>query len=443
MPPSDHSIPAVSGSDDFASALSRLLTPEGMTLLDSLGPYQKNNTLSTITRLRAEGFDRELVSAALTQSRLRSEATTKFGEFAAHMLFTQTGLEQATRMRVSAMHAQRFMAASVTSVADLGCGIGADSMAMAGLGLTVVAVEKDPTTAAVATVNLMPFPNAQVVCQDVESLDLHQLPGGHPDALWLDPARRVQNNSNPTASQRIFDPESFSPPFSFVEKLAATGIPMGVKMGPGLAHDAIPKQCEAQWVYHQGDVVEVVLWFNALARPGVRRSALIIDDATGYHELHSGTDFPPSAIGKSLTLEDAVSVEPGCLIWEPHGAVIRAGLVQELGEKLGARPIHPSIAYLIAPRPTSHEQNHRTCAFGKAYRVQQVLPHTTKVLKSWVKNHDIGTLEIKKRGTDITPEHLRRQLRPTGSQHATFMVTRMATDNGERRVVLVVEPLSV
>ncbi|MDO5617328.1 THUMP-like domain-containing protein [Kocuria sp.] len=437
-----------------------------MRLLDSLGPYAPDQVLAVSTQLRAQCFAPDLVSEALTQSRLRAAGAEKFGEFASRMLFTQAGLEQATRMSVAALHAQRFVASGVTSVADLGCGIGADAMAFAGLDLNVVAVERDPTTAAVATVNLMPFPNARVVAGDAQAIDWEAVPGGRPESLWLDPARRTDDRPRSGSSQRIFDPEAFSPPLSFVLELAATGVPMGVKMGPGMPHSAIPANCEAQWVSHRGDVVEVVLWFNALARPGVRRSALVLRQDGPAQELTSTTDFPdltdePESrdslpFAEEHTPSDPLArqthpdVRPGSVLWEPDGAVIRAGLVQDVAEHLGAQLIHPRIAYLVAPSASE-----LTCGTGDAasssgvgasglsrgYTVREVLPHTVKVLKSWVKTNKVGTLEIKKRGTDVTPEQLRKQLKPSGPNKATLIVTRMATPDGERRVILVVDPI--
>ena len=134
----------------------------------------------------------------------------------------------------------------------------------------------------------------------------------------------------------------------------------------------------------------------------------------------------------------------GAYLYEPDGAVIRAGLVTDLARQLGARLIHPRIAYL-----TSDELVRTPLA--RAYRVREVLPHTVKVLKRWVREHEVGTLEIKKRGTDVTPEELRRRLAPKGPGRATLVVTR--TDPGpgpegpgrggagpaEQRVVIVVE----
>lgn len=410
--------------------IAPLLTREGMALLDSLGPYDEAEALRTVTRLRAEGHAPELVSAALSQAKLRTRAREKFGDFAARMLFTRAGLEQATRLRVAALHARRFADAGLAHVADLGCGIGADALALASLDRRVTAVELDETTAAVATLNLAPFPEATVLHADVASLDLSALPGGPPDGVWLDPARRTTSSSG---TRRIFDPEAFSPPLSFVEGLAARGLPVGVKLGPGIPHEAVPAGCEAQWVSERGDVVEAVLWFNAVARPGVRRAALVLSEH-GSTELTSAEDLDPDHA-------DAVVGPVGSYLYEPDGAVIRAGLVADLARQLDARLIHPRIAYL------SSDELVRT-PLARAYRVREVLPHTVKVLRRWVREHEVGTLEIKKRGTDVTPEQLRRQLAPRGPGRATLVLTRTAAPApdggpgpgaGERRVVLVVE----
>jgi SAM-dependent methyltransferase len=416
-----------------ATDIAPLLTAEGSRLLEAVGPYDADDALGAATRLRAAGHDPRLVSAVLTQARLRGRAREKFGDFADRMLFTRAGLEQATRLRVAALHARRFADADLVHVADLGCGIGADALALASLDRRVTAVELDETTAAVATLNLLPFPEATVLQADVERLDLTTLPGGPPDGVWLDPARRTTSSSG---TRRIFDPEAFSPPLSFVEALAGRGLPVGVKLGPGIPHEAVPAGCEAQWVSDRGDVVEAVLWFNAVARPGVRRAALVLSEH-GSAELTSPEDHDPAHA-------DAVLGPVGAYLYEPDGAVIRAGLVTDLARQLGARLIHPRIAYL-----TSDELVRTPLA--RAYRVREVLPHTVKVLKRWVREHEVGTLEIKKRGTDVTPEELRRRLAPKGPGRATLVVTRTAPGPGpggpgrggagpaEQRVVIVVE----
>jgi hypothetical protein len=401
--------------------IAPLLTPEGWELLASLGPYRDEDSFELNAALRKAGHPAELVTAVLTQSRLRTKAQAKFGEFAGQMLFTQAGLEQATRLNVAAHHAQRFAAAGIRKVADLGCGLGADSLALASLDIDVTAVEMDETTAACATVNLIPFPNATVVHADAVSVPLEGV-----DGVWLDPARRTTSTSG---TKRIWDPEAFSPPLSFVESLAADGKAVGVKMGPGMPHESVPAGCEAQWVSVSGDVTEVTLWFNAVRRPGVRRAALVLG-AQGPAELGSADDFgagPAAPVGPV-----------DGYLYEPDGAVIRAGLVADVALQLGGHLVDEHIAYICAPELVQ-------TPFARAYRVLQVMPYNVKALKAWVKQEGITVLDIKKRGTAVTPEELRKQLLPGGrnsgkkgtGKTATLVLTRI----GEDRVAIVVEPV--
>jgi len=402
--------------------IAPILTPEGWELLASLGPYREDEAFRLTAALRKAGHSPELVSAVLTQSRLRTKAEAKFGEFARQMIFTKAGLEQATRLTVAARHAQRFAEAGIGHVADLGCGLGADAMALASLDLVVTAVEMDEATAACATMNLIPFRNATVVHSDATSVSLEGV-----DGVWLDPARRTTSTSG---TKRIWDPEDFSPPLSFVESLAGSGRAVGVKMGPGMPHDSVPADCEAQWVSVGGDVTEVALWFNAVRRPGVRRAALVLG-ARGAAELTSGEDFgngPAAPVGP---------VEG--YLYEPDGAVIRAGLVADVALQLGGHLVDEHIAYICAPEL-------RDTPFARAYKVLDVMPFNVKALKSWVKDEGIGVLDIKKRGTAVTPEELRKQLLPggkpagskaKGKKSATLVLTRI----GEDRVAISVEPV--
>jgi len=402
--------------------IAPILTPEGWELLASLGPYREDEAFRLTAELRKAGHSPEMVSAVLTQSRLRTKAEAKFGEFARQMIFTKAGLEQATRLTVAARHAQRFAEAGIGHVADLGCGLGADAMALASLDLVVTAVEMDEATAACATMNLIPFRNATVVHADATSVSLEGV-----DGVWLDPARRTTSTSG---TKRIWDPEDFSPPLSFVETLAGSGRAVGVKMGPGMPHDSVPADCEAQWVSVGGDVTEVALWFNAVRRPGVRRAALVLGPQ-GAAELTSGENFDGGPVAPVGPVEG--------YLYEPDGAVIRAGLVADVALQLGGHLVDEHIAYICAP-------DLQDTPFARAYKVLEVMPFNVKALKSWVKDEGIGVLDIKKRGTAVTPEELRKQLLPGGKpagskakskKSATLVLTRI----GEDRVAISVEPV--
>lgn len=465
-------------ADRSPSALEPLLSPEGWDLLNSLPPYAEADSLALNQRLRTQGHSPELVAAALTQSSLRAEAAAKFGDFAEKMLFTRDGLQQATRLPVAARHAQRFREAGLTHAADLGCGLGGDTMALASLGLNVIAVEADETTAAAATVNLMAFPEAEVLHTTAEEfMDQHgPLPAGW--GLWLDPARRDagRGHSGSGAASRLWDPESFSPPLSFVTGLAQTGIPMGVKLGPGIPHELIPEGCEAEWVSDGGDVVEVVLWFNALARRAhtvsgegdqtaaepavISRAATVLHTDEGGRralELTSASGWG-AAVGKTSEADPAPAParrpDEGDVLYEPDGAVIRAGLVQDCAASFGGELLDEHIAYFL----TAEAYTGDLSPLARGYRVERVMDFNVRTLKRWSQEEAVTSLEIKKRGVDIVPEQLRRQIlsgtksgKKTASGqkttsgkgakgtkvHRTLVLVRI----GQERIAAVVQPL--
>ncbi|GAB3800621.1 50S ribosomal protein L11 methyltransferase [Humibacter antri] len=388
--------------------LVELLSPEGLRLLDSLPPYESAaDVVRMVSALRRQGHPPGLVAAVLTQSKLRGKAAVKFGPFASRMLFTEAGLEQATRLQLAARHAARFAHAGLTRVADLGCGIGGDAMAMAGLDLDVTAVDADEVTAAIASYNLAPFPNARVLQSRAEDTDL-----GSQDAAYLDPARRTAGHTN---TRRLADPAEWSPSLDFVFSLAER-MPVGVKLGPGVDRALIPDGAEAQWVSVDGQVVEVGVWTGPLARDGVRRAALVMqgEDAA---ELTGSADA-----------EDEPTGDPGEYLYEPDGAIIRARLIGDLARSLGARMLRHDIAYLTADTLT------RT-PFAHAFRIMDELPVKESELRTALAGRGIGTLEIKKRGADVDPAALRKRLRLKGEASATLVLTRI----GARHVALLVE----
>jgi hypothetical protein len=388
------------GGMDVAE-LRALLSPEGLRLLDEVGPIDAAaDVVRIVSRLRAAGHPGELVAAVLSQARLRSRARAKFGDFADRMLFTPDGLEQATRLSVASLHAGRFAAAGIDVVADLGCGIGADALAMAALDLGVLAVERDEATAAIASFNLAPFAAARVELGDATTTDLTGVGG-----VWLDPARRA-------GGRRLDDPADWSPTLDWAFSLAET-LPTGIKLGPGLDRGLLPEEGEAQWVSVDGEVVELAVWSGALARPGVGRAALV---------LRSGSAAELTAARDS---DDAEAGALGEYLLEPDGAVIRARLIGDLARSLpgngsnGGRMLDPSIAWITTDTAPD-------TPFGAAFRVLERFPLDVKTLKKELAARGMGTLEIKKRGVDIDPAAFRARLALKGDAAATLVLTRIA-----------------
>ncbi|MBC9927609.1 MULTISPECIES: class I SAM-dependent methyltransferase [unclassified Leucobacter] len=382
-----------------------LPSPEGLAALDRVGEALSSGTPSDRVgaTLRKEGVDPAFIAALLTQARLRQAGVAKFGDAARAMLFTQAGLEQATRQLVAAHHAARFLRAGSARVADLGCGIGAESRAFLAAGLGVRAVEIDPFTARIAAHNLGLAGQARGGDFEVLTGDAVLLGRGDADAVFLDPARRTSGHRD---TRRLTAPEDYLPPLDFAFG-HGRDLPTGVKLGPGFDRDLLPADAEAQWVSVDGAVVETGVWFGAAQTPGVGRSALVFRGGEA-HELSAPADSP-----------DVEVREPGEYLYEPDGAVIRARLIGLLAHELDAGMLGAGIAYLTSDRAVS-------TPFATGFRLLEELPAKEKELRRALTERGIGRLEIKKRGVDVDPAALRTRLKLRGDASGTLIVTRAA-----------------
>ncbi len=319
-----------------------LLTDDGRALLSAATvaegtPLQVQRMLREVST-GSTGDTAARVAAALTQVELRTHAVEKFGDDAARMYFTRDGLEQATRSSVAAHRAAR-LAAAGPSVIDLTCGIGGDLVAFARAGLTAAGVDLDPLRVEIARANLAALGlGGAVSVGDGTRLDVSPFA-----TAYADPARRG-------ARGRTFRAHDWTPPWSFVESLM-TGHAC-VKVAPGIPHTLVPDGAEAEWVSDHGDVKEAALWSRPLATV-VRRATVIGDGglATLTDEDDPGADVGPVAE----------------FLYEPDGAVIRAGLVTAVAAGVNAHLLDRKIAYVTGA------DSFRT-PFARGYRVVERAP---------------------------------------------------------------------
>lgn len=378
---------------------SYLLSQAGQELLEIVSStYDGTNAFAVATQLRP-AHRPEHISAGLTMVSLRRRATTKFGATAARLYFTPEGLEQATHPPVARHRAERAAAHGRESVLDLTCGVGADLIAFATAGIAVTGLDRDPVLAAVAAANLaeLGLPgrvrNGDAIRRNREGYHL----------VFLDPARR-------NAAGRVFDPRSYSPPWSLVLEVLAG--PACVKVAPGIPHQLIPAAVEAEWVSVNGQLKEAALWSAPVAR--VRRVATVMaTDGAAAWSLSSTDEAGP----RPEEVRSAEVRPVGRYIFEPDDAVIRAHLVADVASELEGWLIEPHLAYLSA-------DSFASTPFARAYEVLETLPFREKQLRAALRSRDIGPITIKKRGISIAPETLRNRLDLRGSQPATLTITR-------------------
>ncbi|BCY05616.1 methyltransferase [Actinoplanes sp. L3-i22] len=372
--------------------LALLQTPEGADALAAAAEVGDGEPLAAASALRARGFGAELAAAALTQASLRRRAAVKFGPDATRMFFTRPGLEQATRAVVAERRAARLAASGAATLADLGCGLGSDALAAARLGISVYAVEADPGTAALAAANAQAAGLADritVTCADATTVDVERF-----DAVFADPARRQAGRG------RVFDPKSYSPPWDFVAGLAERVPRTVLKLAPGIDHGLLPPGAEGEWVSVGGDLVEAAFWCGPLAS-APRRATLV-----GVGEL-TGSGLQRAPVGPV-----------GAWFYDPDPAVVRSHLVAEFAAAIGGRLGDPEIAYVYTDDPVD-------TPFARRLAVTDVLPFSLKRLRALLRDRGVGTLEIRKRGSALVPDQLRKDLKLSGPLAAGLVLTRV------------------
>ena len=400
--------------------ISALTTQEGWELLKKY-PHPCQLEAPIIAKQLRKRYPAALVASLQTQWVLREKAQIKLGDEAKNKLFTREGLEQASRQIVSIQRAKRFTNAGIDTLIDVGCGIGADSMQLAASCQQLRAIDISPTAATCAAINLSEIASARVYCESAQQVTTQNpLP-----ALFFDPARRLTTG-------RALSPDSWSPPLSKVLAWGGRASHLAVKMAPGIDLSYLPDNSHAQWVSVDGDLVECALYSLNLAPEGAGRSALIIQ-GTQVKEYFCASASRPG--------ENHVQVPPasslGDYLFDPNPAIIRAGIIPDLCEKILAAPISNGIAYLSGnSMPLPEDSLAITC-----YRIIEDLPLKTKTVSSYLRTIQATRLDVLKRGVVLDIASWRKKVMPKKTRgFSPRTVTVALTRVGAGHRCLVLEP---
>lgn len=373
-------------------------------------------------------FPTELARAALEIAILRLEGRAKFPE-ADRMYFTRPALEQATHQLVAEYRSARYT--EFDRIADLGCSIGSDTIALAGQA-PVIGLDLDPLRLAMAAENL------RAVSRGLPSSQGYPAGGGQPTgsdqpapgngysqgpihpatfiqanlksplplalsprtALFFDPGRRA-------GGRRIYSVRQYHPPLDVIRGWLKHSPALGVKLSPGVDLDELADyDAEIEFISLDGELKEAVLWFGPLCS-GARRRATRLP---GPYTLESSGDVPEPP---------AKLVEPLRYIFEPDPAVLRAGVVRLLAEQLGAGQLDPQIAYLSGERAVE-------TPFARRWEVEAWMPFQLKRLREALRQREVGRVTVKKRGSPLEPETLIQKLRlKDGSEERVLFLTQL------------------
>lgn len=347
--------------------------------------------ISAVTKLRKAypQIDPQLISAAITQAKLRQKASTQ--NYPVHFVFTEEGLQQATRPQVAKYRAELLLNKfGPLNIVDLTCGLGVDSYYLSKSGHHVTSVELDRNIARIAEHNLSPV-GVQVVNYKAEDFEIP----ADTDLVFLDPARREPGGAKSLSGQtkRVMDPMKWSPNWEFLIGLT-NKFKVVAKVAPGI-DSGLLENFDTFWISCDGDLVEAML-----LSPGAGSKTAVLIDGDICQEIPGGEKTSPSEIGNYLIV--------------PNPALIRASSLNYLAKAFTAGLVNEHIAWL-----TSKDETAVTKFLGnKAASIFQILDHqkfNENGLASYVQSVAPDALTIMTRGVDLDPELLRKKLlkRPT------------------------------
>lgn len=333
------------------------------------------------------------VSVALSLVEARAKAENKFGPRGKALIADVAGVEQASSARVAAYKASRMMQqlGAGCAIADLCCGIGGDSMALAEVGLDVIAVDRDPLRAWMTMRNT--DRSAQSVCADVGALAFAGLP------IHLDPARR-----NEGTGRRAWKLSEIQPGPDVIGRLIEQAPAAAIKLSPGVDLDELPWPGEVEFISDSGRLVQAMLWTGGFAQT-TRRATLVRDE-----EIQTLAGEPSAPVYRSAQR----------YLYTFDAAVERAGLIGQLASRLDAPAIHPKLGLLTSDQIIDSP-------WTTGFELIERLPWRPKRIMQWLKANDGGLVEVKTRGKACDPDQEQHRLRNEGSTTYTVFVLRFDT----------------
>jgi hypothetical protein len=432
-------------SDELDVVVARWLTsPDGLAAVaeataaldvaahdaaDGSDPHAtRDATLRLATGLRRRWPEPGRAAAVLAAALARRRARASWPH-AEELLFTRSGLEQASAPRVSAWRAARYADAD-GDVWDLCAGIGGDALALAtAIGADVRGVPEAgpvaPGTRSVVAVDVdaarlvLLEHNARVLARAVSTRVADAVEVPLPPGRWLhaDPARRHDDG------RRVRALADHHPPVAALVQAHRAAAALGIVLSPAVSLDDrdLPLEAEIEFVAVGGRLVEAVAWLGGLAVPGRAATATVLD------ERHpAGSVSIARARGPRVELPVA---PVGDYLVEVAAVAVRARLHDAIGAELGAWRLARTRALLSLDTPPPASPWYR------ARRVVAVLPARARSVRAWLRERDPPAIEVAVHGLDADPEAWWRQLGRPARGPAGWRLELVRLDVGAAAIV--------
>lgn len=296
-------------------------------------------------------------------------------------LLSREPAEQATDSRIARWRAEALGQLGLTELTELGCGLGGDTVFLSE-HFRVKALERSPARSELARYNLSQLGSGDAVVES-RSVDCSSLRG---ELLFVDPARRD--------GVRISNPGEWQPPLADVASSFGEGRfrAVAVKCAPGLKEADLPDQpATIAFVSVEGQLKEAFL----LLQGDLERKRLAV-------LFEKGSAQPLTLTGRGEAIDVGVP-QIGSYLHNPDPAILRAGALDSLAERLKASIVHPKIGYLTSDGPCDDG-----CA--NSFLIADRFPLNWKILKRKLLQTGWTEYEYLGRGVPFSQPDVRKKL---------------------------------
>jgi len=368
------------------AAAAFLVSPDGKKLLNAVAVLPGDAAERVLVlRKRRPDLSAEVAAAAVEVAEARHRARFRFPD-AGRLFFTAGALAQATGPVLSAYHAAGL--ARFGTVADLGCGVGMDALALAETGERVVAVDVDAARLIFARANA----EARGLAHQITFLDdaveaLSWVPPAR--AAFWDPSRRIEGRGRRVSLHA----DLYEPALSFLKTLRGVPIKGGcVKLSPALPDEVLDElNGRVEFLSERGVCKEACLWFGEAvgAAGNALRAAVLL----------------PERVVVVPDPDELAPVGPlGAFVHDPDPALARANALGAAGRRLNAHLVSPDDAYLTGDAPAGEPR------LAASYRITDALPYKPRILRDLLRARGVTRLIIKKRHFPHEPDAVAREL---------------------------------
>ncbi len=351
-----------------------------------------------IQRQLRRQFPAELVRLGLELASLRKRAESKFTR-ADQLWLTRQSLEQATSEQVAIHKAQRF--SLYEEVWDLCSGMGSDAVALASHS-RVIACDLDRLQLQLASWNADVYDRGDKITfshQDANQVDLNS------KIVHIDPDQRD------ASGRRHLRLEHVQPGLSRLQEIAQNCRAGVIKLSPASNFGGKFPESEAELVSLHGECKAAHIWCGELAQPGMWRATV----------LPSGESIagdPLSAWVETDSLQD--------YLYDPDPSLVRSGLVNLFAEQNSLSRLDDAEEYLTAG-------GFIDSPFVTGFKVIDILNRNEKQLRKYLRERNIGTVEIKCRHIPLDVERVRKSLSLKGENASTVIYARIA---GKTKIII-------